>query len=361
MILPWSTILFAAVTLIVAIIVSILLSITFGIGIGQILGPVITWIVLVYGYHKRREDRDGPESATGEDTGKDTTDQRDIEYQLQAYSLDNDSNTDSADSTDNTCEPLNRSGLRYSNGKILEETGNKLDGYVTLKDDGTIELDGDDLDLYRRLMLYIVAKRIAYEDNFVETPEVTLDDINGCRDLNYNKIEILLFLREVRNWLVPLDDQDLSVSTIDYADLNDAAFTVKTRSLSDIADWILEDPLPATTPFDISSQLSNAGAALSEARNHYDKIRKDEAENNRYSAEKRYSSVREEILLACKKIDHYPIIFERDHVWTEFTKYAEALLDFFDDDMCIKTEHCLPWMQRYQKQMKETADDASYI
>lgn len=293
---------------------------------------------------------------TTDDTPADTpTDSSgpDVEPQSQAYSF-----SDTAD-TDDTREPLNRTGLRRSNDEILEEAGNKLRDQIGIYDDGTIELDGDHLDLYRKLMLYVVAKRMAYEDRFIDTPEVTINDINDRPDLTYNKIELLLFLREARDWLVLPNDQDPAVSTIDYADLDDAAFTVKTRSLSKITDWILEDPLPTTTPFAISYRLSNAAMALSEARNQYDKTREDEAETNRYSAEKRYDSVRQKILRACKDAAHYPIIFKRDHAWEEFTEYAEALLDFFEDDLYTKTEHCLPRMQRYRKQMEKTADDAS--
>lgn len=367
MVLPRSTIWFATMTLVLATIIGVFLSVTFGIGIVQALIPAVSWLGLVYAYHRTNADGNDTGSTTVEDhndhsatesegrTNDTGSSGSDVEPQSQAYSF-----SDTAD-TDESHEPLNRTGLRRSNDDILKESGDKLRNQIQIYDDGTIRLNNDDLDLYRKLMLYVVAKRMAYEDQFISTPEVTLNEINGRPDLKYNKIEILLFLREARNWLVLPDEPDQSVSTIDYADLDNVAFTVKTRSLSDIADWILDNPLPATTPFDISTRLSSAAMALSEARNQYDKVREDEVENNRYSAEKRYGPVQQKILRACKDAKHYPVMFERDHAWTEFTEYAEALLDFFDNDLYTKTEHCLPRMQRYQKQMKQTADDASYI
>lgn len=231
-----------------------------------------------------------------------------------------------------------------------------------MKDDGTIKLNGDDLDLYRKLMLYVVAKRMAYEDRFIDAPEVTIEDINDRSGFEYNKIEIMLFLREARNWLVPADDQAPSVSSTDYADLDDIAFTVNTRSLSDIVDWILEDVQPH--PPDVSYGLNNAGVALSVAENQYDKAQKQGADQ--YSADTKihYSQVRQKVKRACIDANQYPVLFKRDMAWTEFTEYAEALLDFMDEGYPGKISYYLPKMQRFRETMEkkaEEAEEASYM
>lgn len=329
-------------------------------------GGVVTGIIAVTGIlsllGRRRQRRttsddtnDYGTDETGSTDADTTTDSPgpDVEPQSQAYSFSD---------TDDTREPLNRTGLRRSNDDILEESGAELRNQIEIYDDGTIDLDNyDDLDLYRQLMLYVVAKRMAYEDRFIDTPNVTVTDINDRPEFDYNKIELLLFLREAQNWLIPPTDQDPPVSTIDYADLDDAAFTVKTRSLSKIADWIFEVPLPNTPPSHISSQLSNAAMMLDEARSEYDRVREDGVTNNDYNADHRYDPVRQKILRACKDARHYPVVFDRDNAWTEYTEYAEALLDFFENDLYTKTEHCLPRMEQYRQQMKEKADDAAYI
>lgn len=83
--------------------------------------------------------------------------------------------------------------------------------------------------------------------------------------------------------------------------------------------------------------------------------------NDSYNADHRYDPVRQKIVRTCEYAGEYPVMFERDNAWTQFTEYAEALLDFFEDSLYTKTEHCLPRMQRYQWHMKEKADNASYL
>lgn len=305
------------------------------------------------------DDTDDRTPKENEDTAADTAAASPgpaVEPQSQADPLSD------TDDTDDTHEPLNRTGLRRSNDDILEEAGTKLRDQIDIHDDGMIDLDNyDDLDLYRRLMLYVVAKRMVYDDRFIDAPEVTVDDINDRPEFDYNKIELLLFLNEARKWLVAPTEAAPALRTIDYTTLDDAVFTVRTRSLAKIADWILDEPLPDMRPSNLSSRLSSTAMMLKDARSQYDDIREDGVTNDSYNADHRYDPVRQKIVRACEYAGEYPVMFERDNAWTQFTEYAEALLDFFEDGLYTKTEHCLPEMQRYQRHMEEKADDASYF
>lgn len=79
------------------------------------------------------------------------------------------------------------------------------------------------------------------------------------------------------------------------------------------------------------------------------------------AAADRYDAVQTQVQTACRDIKHYPIIVDRDMAWTDFTRYAEALLDYFEDGVYVKAEHCLPRMERQLNMMKEKADNAYYI
>lgn len=365
--LPWSTILFASVLLLIAIAVSAILSITFGIGVGQTFGPVVAWLGVVYTYHRWNAGNTDTENSEN-DTNSADSPGPDVEPQSRAYSpghdpetTDSDSDTD-GDSHSNSersdTDTGRQSSLRRSNEDILEETETKLGDHITFYDDSTIDLHADDLDLYNQMMLYVVAKRLAYEDDLIDEPAVTVTDIRD--EFDYNKIEIMLFLRKARSWLVSATEQAPVVGTIDYQELDEVAVTVNTRSLSEIADWILEDDQPH--PHDVAYGIGNAGTALSVADNQYEKAKEEEAADA-YSADAdiHYSQVRQKVQRACIDAAEYPVMFERDMAWTEFTEYAEALLDFMDDGHPGKISHCLPEMQRYRQQMKETADEAAYL
>lgn len=123
---------------------------------GQVLSQAIAWISLVLtgtgiilNQTNTGRDQDGDENENDDNGKADTTDSSgpSVEPASRAYSF------SATASTDEPREPLNRTGLRRSNDDILEEAGAKLRDQIDIYDDGTIELDGDGLDLYRKLML----------------------------------------------------------------------------------------------------------------------------------------------------------------------------------------------------------------
>ena len=220
------------------VIVGYLLNLVIDSGVATIIIAVVTVLSLLGDRQRNR----------GEDDS-DSTDSPgpDVEPQSRAYSpghnpetTDSDSDTADANSHSNSersdTNTGRQSSLRRSNEDILEETETKLGDHITLYDDSTMDLHADDLDLYSHMMLYVVAKRLAYEDDLIDEPAVTVTDIRD--EFGFNKIEIMLFLRKARSWLISATEQAPVVGTIDYQELNEVAVTVNTRSLSEIADWI---------------------------------------------------------------------------------------------------------------------------
>lgn len=189
-----SILLFAAVTFPLMIGISQLLADLIGAGPEQTLVPAALWITAVAGWIKhvwnqtdteRSDPEDGDDNET-DDTSADTTADSpgpDVEPQSRSYSLGHDPETTDSDSDTDDDSHSNsersdtdtgrQSSLRRSNTDILDETETRLDDHITFYENGTIRLDNyDDLNMYSRMMLYVIAKRLAYEDQCVDTPQV---------------------------------------------------------------------------------------------------------------------------------------------------------------------------------------------
>lgn len=249
-----------------------------------------------------------------------------------------------------SANPGNQSSLRRSNDTILTHAEQMLNDHLTIYDDGTIEREGQEFSLYKEMLLYVVGKRLAYEDAAVDTPAVTVDELRS--QLDCNAIEILLFFDEAQNWLTLANDQTTAVADLDYTDLDAAAVTVKTRTVDDAIEWILDPTIP--DDIEMVANVGNAAMALHNAREHYEAGKDYEANGDTDAAADQYDAARNQIETACGNIKHYPILIEHDTAWTEFTQNTETLLE---DGVPDKLERCLPKMNRHLATIQEKADN----
>lgn len=278
--------LFALVTLGVATAGDRVFSLISGLEPGQAFIAALSWIGIVLGFHKYIATRDTDRESTTNDHSADTDEndgndeeeetdsadtadrQPDVEPQSQARSFSDTTDTDT-DPMEVDVEPAetgSQSSLRRSNDTIISDAERQLNGRLTFYDDGTIDTQGHDLTLYKEMLLYVVGKRLAYEDGAVDTPVVTVDELRDR--FKYNTIETLLFLDEAQNWLVPANDHITTVADIDYTDLDTAAVTVKTRTVDDAAEWVLDPTMP--DDFGLLANTGTAVMALHYAREHYE-------------------------------------------------------------------------------------------
>lgn len=368
--LPWLTILFAVIFLLIAIAVSTLLSTTFGTGLGQTFGPVIAWLGIVYTYH--RWNTKNTDTENGEDDANSTDSPGpDVEPQSQSYSLrhnpetaDANPNTDTGgadgshatpDSERSDTDTGRQSSLRRSNTDILNETETRLDDHITFYDNGIIELKNDnDLNMYSQMMLYVIAKRLAYQDQCVDAPTVTGADLRDR--FNYTKVDFMLFLHESRDLLTPdyrIGGRD---NDIPYSEIDEIEVAVDIQPLSTITDWTMNEQ-QTVRPL-LYSFITDAIDYLTEARTRYSDM---PDSNDPYSRQYRLGTIREPVKNACKHVHQYPVEIGYDGHWKRFSDYAEALLDYLDDDVPEKTDHCVPEMKRALEHMREQTREESSL
>ncbi len=313
---------------------------------GGVVTGIIALTAILSLLGRRRQRRTGPEDATNDppprentDTDAATTDSPgpDVEPQSQAYSFND---------ADEPREPRNRTGLRRSNDEILEEAGTKLRNLIEIYDDGTIKLTAyDDLNLYSQFMLYVIAKRLAYEDQIADTPDVTGDEL--LNRFGYTKVDLMLFLDEAGARLTPIYSMGYRTGNIDYATIEDIEIRVEVRDLADITDWTVDEQ--QTSQWRMQTKIGHAMTALGEARDAYDNA------DDRHQPQTR-EEIGRHVKNACEAVQQYPVEIGYDGHWKTFSQYAEALLDFLEDDLAEKVDHCVPRMERALRNMDEQAE-----
>lgn len=224
-------------------------------------------------------------------------------------------------------------------------------------DNGTIELNNDDdLNMYSRMMLYVIAKRLAYEDQRVDTPQVIGAELRD--QFNYTKVDLMLFLHEADGLLTSdyrIGGRD---NDIPYSEIDELKIAVDIQPLSKITDWTVNeqqtvDPL-------LYSYITDAIDYLTEARSRYSEM---SSSDNPYShpPDGRSDSIEEPVKNASKHVRQYAVEIGYDNHWKTFSRYAEALLDYLNDDTPEKTDHCIPRMQRALKHMRTQAENESAL
>ena len=178
----------------------------------------------------------------------------DVEPQSRTYSPGHNSETDNSDpdsdSTDDSHSDSGRSdtdsdsgrqsSLRQSNDAIVDETEDQLRDYLTFYDDGTIQIENNDqVNMYSRMMLYVLAKRLAHEDQIADTPDVTGDEL--LNRFGYTKVDLMLFLDEAGSRLNPSYSMGYRTGNIDYATIEDIEISVNIPDLADITDWTVDE------------------------------------------------------------------------------------------------------------------------
>lgn len=360
MIQEWSTPKFALFMVPSVFFIGYILSQFFNPEIITAIGVGTTIVSLLVQHHWKTTSQDTNDRE--KDDAEDTTDQRssdegqeadnttDLEQKLDDNTPNSEQNTEDAAEM-----PTSRrqSSLLRSNEDIIEEVEDKLGDHVKLYDDGTIEIENvDDLNLYSRMMLYVIAKRIAYEHRLVETPAVIVKELReevGERHLDYNRMEVVLFLDMAGGRLTPSHNVNLWTHN-DYNDLENIEFSVNLKKISEITDWTLEEQQSSTT--NLSSDLGTAAGWLKDARDKYNRMKKKQRTESYYGPEQDFESICDHVLTACGSAKAYPVEIERDGNWDKFTRYSEGVLRGVDS-----ISHHLPTAQKNLENMKDIANE----
>jgi hypothetical protein len=250
---------------------------------------------------------------------------------------------------DELSTPGRQSSLLRSDEQIIEETEELLRDRVMFYDDGTIDIAADDLNLYSEMMLYVIAKRIAYEHGLKDISEVAVEEL---RDRTwYNEIEVLVFLEVAGTRLEPSH----RVSHIDYAEVSALSFKSSLRKLPEAAQWAIDEE-----QFDRYSApvaVSNAKLELSKAQDHYKNVMEDHESGTLPKTDGRYEYAKQRTLTACIDLAYYPVEFGEDRAWDQYTAHAEASLNYLVDDYPMKAKNCLDDMDRFWQWMNDTANE----
>lgn len=170
----WSTSKFAMIMIPLIIFVGYIVSLFFDPLVVSAIIAVTAVISLILQYNWRGTDKGDYEHGENVDNGEDTDSQQsDAGYQTQPASLggtSDDATTDSTPDTGDTPTPLKQSSLLRSNDEIIDEVEDKLDNYVQFYNDGSIEISDNDLNLYSRMMLQVIVKRLKYEYGSTDSP-----------------------------------------------------------------------------------------------------------------------------------------------------------------------------------------------
>lgn len=331
---------------------------------------VFPYITLVLGYHKYQENKnsadtandDRPETTSGDDETADP--HSDVGYQTKPAPLggtSDDTPPDAEQTTDD--EPsdpdqdrsgpagrLDESSLLRSKDKIIEEAEEKLNGTITIHDDGTFEITADDLHLYSEMMLHVIGQRLAYEYQAADTPEMTVEELRteiGDKSTDHNNIEVLLFLEAAGSYLSPV----YRASDIDYRELDELTFAATVKQLSEAVDWALEDDWGYPN---LHTDLQLAASALDDARSQYQDVAEKEDVEFYTVSQADYDPVVEEVLRACSNLSQYPLETEYDYNWEQFTKTVDAMLYHLGRKSPNKIPYCLKRMGQSLGNMRET-------
>lgn len=203
-------------------------------------------------------------------------------------------------------------------------------------------------------MIFLIAKRLAYEDQVADNPGLTGKELRTR--FGYTKVDLMLFLDEAPrvkpSYRIGLGR--FRKRGISYGSLDETKFTVETQNLDDITEWTLEEQ--QFSEHYQSADFNFALAALQEAMEFYEEAEEIKAADDHRSPEKKYELVKDKIKTACSDVKQYPVDVEYDYRWETFSKYAEALFDYLEEDIPIKTTHCVPRMERALQTMKKEAE-----
>ncbi|PSP74130.1 hypothetical protein BRC86_06915 [Halobacteriales archaeon QS_3_64_16] len=244
--------------------------------------------------------------------------------------------TESGTPADELSTPGEQSSLLRSNKQIVEETEKLLGDRVTFYDDETINIAASNLNLYSEMMLYVIAKRVAYEHCLKNTSEVTIKELQ--MQTMYNKIDTLLFMDLAGDFLEP----EHRITKINYAGSDTTATTANIKKLSESAEWAINEDQSAIG--ELRHKPSHAKSALSEAQRHYESAREQDGNHTHFQLE---------VMNTCTTVAQYPVKIGYDNAWKKLTRNADAALRYMADDSGIKTRRYLNRMQELLEALEE--------
>lgn len=355
----WPTWKFALVVIPSLLFIAFIVSLFFEMSVITAVMVAATVFSLILQYGLTGTDHDATDHPGGkEDTDETIVQQPSDGQQEPALSQESNSDTSSIEEdVDGTAEPDNKSLLTVTNDEIVQETEEELVDHITFYEN-RIRIDPQDLNLYSGMMLHVIAKHLAYEHQRVDSPEMTvteLQDQSGDDQGRCNMVEVLIFLEKAGEQLTPSYSLNTLVNSGGYADFEDVSFTVELEDLAEITEWVLNEDHAENGTMD--SKMSLARTALNDARDRYKKLEAKDAP----PAQQDYSLVIKHVLGACRNVKQYPIEVGTDTDWYTFTGAAESLINSVKDDLPGKTPLCLDEMERALDSMEDKVSDVYYL
>lgn len=243
--------------------------------------------------------------------------------------------------------PLKTSGLLLSNKKILNNVEEEIGDHVLFYEDGEIEISADDLDLYSRLLLYVIAKRVAFEYGYVDRPEVSVEEL--YHNYRYNIGEIILFLLAAKHHF----SSSYNFRGIDFTKIYSFEIAVSLKHLPAAVEWVFDENSSSTR--DIILDLNYALTEIKEANHDRQEIHTLQQTSE---IDQKYEGIKWNLFNACSDVCSYPEMMGDNSQWDTFTRYLGYILTSLDDPDSSRrkvTDHGLP---RLQSALESTIEQA---
>lgn len=256
----------------------------------------------------------------------------------------------------NSSDIVSRENSKYSVGRsrreILEEQANRISDLVTVLEGDIIRINVDsEYNPYKKMLLYVIAARYSYAEEYRESPKVTSEEITSI--FNYTNLDVGVFIDETYGVLT----HDHGIGILDYKELKDSSFEVEISDLEKAIDWILNDE--QTTMYEANLYFGYADLCLSNAKEYCEEIKGIEKEEFRFPPNDEYSGLEFEIKDAIKDIRDYPVVYSDDTTWRDFMRTADAAMRDIEQRSLDGVLHCVNRMEGRLKVLKNRHDNTN--
>jgi hypothetical protein len=248
---------------------------------------------------------------------------------------------------------VDKAGLQHDNQQILSELGSIIADRVQTYEEGSTKIDYDGLNLYSRMMLYMIVKELDFRENRIQHREVTPKEIE--EEFDCSKVEVMLFIDAAEEFLdfsaaydydgSPMHTARWVWRNASYDGFDELDLWIDFREITAAADWAIEEQ--QSKPSSINEKLDKAFDHIKKAQEDYNEGRKFSKENKQAEAETMYDRAESYILRACEELQYYPIEVDEDFFWDNFTTYADGLYKCYSRSKMSGIDHHIDKIKKY--------------
>lgn len=254
--------------------------------------------------------------------------------------------------------PIDKSGLMTADGEILSKLGSIISNHVQTYQREETEIDYADLNLYSRMMLYMVVKRLDFEESRIQECKVAPKELEDEFDIC--KIEVILFIDAAEEFIdisdayqydgTPYHTDRWLWNELSYENFDERKFTLKLKNITDAAEWAINEQ--QSTPRAMKSKINEAEKYVSWALSDYEEGREHERNGDQTMAVNFYDKSETSVINMCRNLQYYPIKIGEDNFWKNFSKYVDHILKCYDNEnwsgighFLSRAETCIKYRQ----------------